>query len=156
MREVSAAGSLATVDVLAGDADVVGRSAPAQVDLAATDCAAGQRPRRRRRLAVGGLGGGAEGVGVGPCVAGGVGRPDAVAVAGGGGEAGVVVGRPGRCRDLGEVRAVGALAALYLVAGDADVVVCRAPAQIDLAATDCAAGQRSEERRVGHEGGLGG
>ena len=47
-----AAGALAALDAIAGDADVVGRRAPRDVDLGAADRRRGQRARRRRRRRV--------------------------------------------------------------------------------------------------------
>src|SRR6185312_166428 len=52
LREVGAAGALAAFDLVAGDADVVGRGRPGQVDLGARDGVRGQRRRRRRRRRV--------------------------------------------------------------------------------------------------------
>ena len=117
-----------------GDAEVVCRGAPGEVDATAAD-------RRSRSgcagmvgwLGVGG-GGGGGGVGVGGLVAGGVGGEDAVAVAGAGGEGGVVVGGAGAVGggDLVEGGAAGALAAFDAVAGDADVVGGGGPGEVDL------------------------
>ena len=84
--------------------------------------------RCRRRRARGGR--------VGAEVGDGVGRAHAVGVARRGAAPGVVVGRPRRLRDLGEVRAAGALAALDPVAGDADVVGRRRPGEVDLGRAD--------------------
>ena len=53
-----------------------------------------------------------------------------------------LVAGAGGSRDLGEVGAAGALAALDLVAGDADVVGRRAPGEVDLARAETAVAVR--------------
>src|SRR5262249_2657940 len=94
LGEVAAPGAGAALDVVAGDADVVGRGAPGEIDVGARDGGRGQRPGRRRRRGVGRGRDRARGVGVGALVAGGVERADAVGVVPGGADAGVLVGGP--------------------------------------------------------------
>ena len=52
-RIVTAAGSLAAFDEVAGDTHVVSRSGPAQIDLAAADCRGSEVGRHGRRLGIG-------------------------------------------------------------------------------------------------------
>ena len=86
------------------------------------------------------------GVAVRPEVARRIGCTDAVAVARRRAEPAVGEGRSGRRPDLGEDRAARALAALDPVAGHADVVGRRAPAQVDRRAAGSRRGQRSRRR----------
>ena len=103
---------------------------------------------RGRSGAGGGLGDG----GIATEVAGGIDRPDLVAVGGRGRQAGVAEGGGGGRPHLGEVGAARALAALDPVAGDADVVGGGGPAQPHLAG---AGGGRGQPRGVGRRRGVG-
>ena len=90
LREVVTAGAAATLDPVPGDADVVGRGTPAEIDLAGARGTRRKSSRLRRRLVVQRRGGSAGGVGVGAEVAGGVRGPDAIGVARRGGDRGVI------------------------------------------------------------------
>ncbi len=77
---------------------------------------------------------------------------DAVAIAGGGGEARIAITVRGRGSDLHEARAARPLAALHLIAGDADIIGSGGPAEVDLRRTHRGSGQAGDiagGRRVG-------
>ena len=114
--------------------DVVRGGARGEVDLAGAGGGGGECSGCGGRCRVGRrLGGSGGRVGDGPGVAGGVDGENLIAVARARAEACVAVGGAGagRCCDLGEVAAAGALAALDPVAGDTDVVGGRSPGEAD-------------------------
>ena len=98
LGEVGAAGALAALDLVAGDGDVVGGGAPAEVDPGGADRGRASACRAPTAAGVGAGRGGGGGVGVGAEVAGGVVGADAVAVAGAGGGGGVAVAGGGAGR----------------------------------------------------------
>ena len=150
LREVAAAGALTAPDLIASHADVVGGRTPREVDLTGIHNRRGERSRSRRRLCIAArLRRRRVGVGERTEVARGVERADLVAVARAGRQPGVLVrrARAGRLGDLREVSAASALAAPDLVAGDADVVGCGTPGEVDLVRPLDGTGERSRSRR---------
>ena len=155
MHKVGTADALATLHPIAGQAaaTAVGGGGPDQINLTTAGRCRGQagrigwRGRIRRR-------GGGGGIGdiriVHAHVVGGIDGLHPVAVVGGGGQAGVVERDAGGRSDLDEARAACPLAAFQAIAGDADVVGCSVPAEIDLR------GAYGAGRHAGHRAGRSG
>src|SRR5262249_56821035 len=135
VEEGGGGGGGAGFDEVTGDANVVGRSGPCQVDLRTRHYHQQRHARRRGWLRVGrGLRRCGRGAGVRPEVVGRIGSAHAVGVAGRGGQSRVGEGgRRGR-RDLREGGAADAGAAFDEISRHANVVRRGGPGQIDLRA----------------------
>src|SRR4029079_12841200 len=111
LGKIRAATPLTALDEISGDADIVGRGRPAELDLAAGGRSGTQARGGARRLRVDRCGARRRRTGIGTEIARGMRRAHAIAVARAGSEPGIAVARAGGAGDLSKARATGSLAA---------------------------------------------